>query len=162
VVHWSPGTELMSHYRAECKHGTLMGQCRCPGPKETRLVPCPPAHLNWLDPAVPAAAAAAPTDVTQSSSSESDQLPCPHGRPTWRMCPHCMGLNQSPQTTPSASVEPTLEDAGAQRERQRIVEFLEKKAKYLKPFNLESRNLALMSATLLDAADWIRRGDHHD
>jgi len=22
------------------------------------------------------------------------QLPCPHGRPSWKMCPHCLGLNK--------------------------------------------------------------------
>lgn len=47
----------MSHYVNKCKHGTLMGQCRCPGPKPTRIVQCPPDHAGWPN------GAEAPTDI---------------------------------------------------------------------------------------------------
>lgn len=30
----------MGHYREECKHGIIRGQCRCPGPKTVKIVPC--------------------------------------------------------------------------------------------------------------------------
>lgn len=30
----------MSHYREECVHGLVAGQCRCPGPKPIRPVSC--------------------------------------------------------------------------------------------------------------------------
>lgn len=42
----------MSHYVNKCKHGVIMGQCRCMGPKPTRLVECPPGHEDMLDPSV--------------------------------------------------------------------------------------------------------------
>jgi len=29
--------------------------------------------------------------------SETDRLPCPHGRASWASCPHCLGLNRLPQ-----------------------------------------------------------------
>lgn len=32
----------MSHSKKVCAHGTLVSQCRCPGPKNTTIVPCPP------------------------------------------------------------------------------------------------------------------------
>jgi hypothetical protein len=25
--------------------------------------------------------------------NEPPPLPCPHGRPSWRVCPHCLGVN---------------------------------------------------------------------
>jgi len=34
-----------------------------------------------------------------------DQLPCPHGRPGWQMCPHCNGLNAAPKTQKGESDE---------------------------------------------------------
>lgn len=33
---------MSNHFRMECEHGTLAGQCRCPAPDKTvRIVPCP-------------------------------------------------------------------------------------------------------------------------
>lgn len=33
---------MSTHHKSECKHGTLVSQCRCPAPdKEVRIVPCP-------------------------------------------------------------------------------------------------------------------------
>ena len=29
--------------------------------------------------------------------TETDRLPCPHGRPSWHSCPHCLGINRLPQ-----------------------------------------------------------------
>jgi hypothetical protein len=26
-------------------------------------------------------------------------LPCPHGRPSWHSCPHCLGINRLPAAT---------------------------------------------------------------
>lgn len=40
---------MAGHHINRCKHGTVMGQCRCPGPKQTRIVACPPHHANWAD-----------------------------------------------------------------------------------------------------------------
>jgi hypothetical protein len=99
----------VSHYRAECKHGVFMGQCRCPGPKVTRIVACPTTHADWDD------------DVRGS--------------------------------------QPTLADYGAGGERRRIIAFLRAKAEELGPWRPTS-NLALVQATLLDAAKWIENGDH--
>lgn len=31
----------MGHFRKVCKHGVLVSQCRCPGPKEDTIVICP-------------------------------------------------------------------------------------------------------------------------
>lgn len=31
------------HYRSKCVHGVVVAQCRCPGPKTVRVVPCPPS-----------------------------------------------------------------------------------------------------------------------
>ena len=32
----------MTHFREECReHGTVLAQCRCPGPKEIRKIDCP-------------------------------------------------------------------------------------------------------------------------
>ncbi len=32
----------MTHYLDKCKHGVVVRQCRCPGPKTVNVVPCPP------------------------------------------------------------------------------------------------------------------------
>jgi len=32
----------MSHYLDKCKHGVVVRQCRCGGPKTVNVVPCPP------------------------------------------------------------------------------------------------------------------------
>lgn len=32
-------------------------------------------------------------DLVAQSDPQPEQLPCPHGRPSWRACPHCLGLN---------------------------------------------------------------------
>lgn len=29
------------HYVERCEHGTVVSQCRCPGPKSIRIVACP-------------------------------------------------------------------------------------------------------------------------
>lgn len=34
----------MSHFIEKCKHGTVVRQCRCPGPKAERIVACPFGH----------------------------------------------------------------------------------------------------------------------
>lgn len=31
----------MSHHISECVHGIIVSQCRCPGPKDVVIVPCP-------------------------------------------------------------------------------------------------------------------------
>lgn len=31
----------MTHDKQVCKHGTIVTQCRCPGPKQTVIVRCP-------------------------------------------------------------------------------------------------------------------------
>lgn len=31
----------MTHQIKKCRHGTVVSQCRCPGPKHELLVPCP-------------------------------------------------------------------------------------------------------------------------
>lgn len=41
-----------------------------------------------------------------SSEPPSADLPCPHGRPTWRMCPHCLGIGAA-SVPPSESSEPS-------------------------------------------------------
>jgi hypothetical protein len=33
-------------------------------------------------------------------AAAADPLPCVHGRPSWRMCPHCSGINASTKTPP--------------------------------------------------------------
>ena len=30
----------MDHFISKCKHGRVVTQCRCIGPKEVRIVPC--------------------------------------------------------------------------------------------------------------------------
>lgn len=37
------GVRHVSHFIERCIHGTLVSQCRCPGPKTVRTVPCPPS-----------------------------------------------------------------------------------------------------------------------
>jgi hypothetical protein len=34
-----------SHKVMRCKHGTVVAQCRCPGPKGVEIVVCPPECL---------------------------------------------------------------------------------------------------------------------
>lgn len=34
-------THETSHFRKVCKHGTLVMQCRCIGPRVDIIVPCP-------------------------------------------------------------------------------------------------------------------------
>ena len=37
----------MVHYRLECIHGIMMGQCRCPDKnKSAKIVPCPDSCLR--------------------------------------------------------------------------------------------------------------------
>lgn len=31
------------HFKKQCKHGKLLGQCRCHGPKATTIVDCFPS-----------------------------------------------------------------------------------------------------------------------
>lgn len=32
-------------------------------------------------------------DVEELERAVAEDGPCPHQRPTWRMCPHCLGVN---------------------------------------------------------------------
>ena len=41
---------------------------------------------------------AARIDTVTGFSIGKDEHPCPHARPSWRMCPHCLGLNAGPGT----------------------------------------------------------------
>lgn len=38
----------MPHSVTKCKHGTVITQCRCPGPKKEIIVVCPP-HCKKKD-----------------------------------------------------------------------------------------------------------------
>lgn len=38
------------HHIDRCRHGVVISQCRCPGPKTTRIVPCPPGHDEPMHP----------------------------------------------------------------------------------------------------------------
>jgi hypothetical protein len=31
-------------------------------------------------------------------------LPCPHGRPSWHVCPHCNGINEAARNLPAGTV----------------------------------------------------------
>lgn len=33
---------MSKHFRDVCRHGRVLSQCRCPGPKEERIQECPP------------------------------------------------------------------------------------------------------------------------
>lgn len=39
----------MSHYQYTCEHGTVMGQCRCPGPKTEIHVACEPSCPQYTE-----------------------------------------------------------------------------------------------------------------
>ena len=40
----------MTHHENRCKHGVLLGQCRCAAPdKEVRLAMCPASHQDWSE-----------------------------------------------------------------------------------------------------------------
>lgn len=41
--------EETMHERQVCKHGVLVSQCRCPGPKVDTVVPCPPECKECAD-----------------------------------------------------------------------------------------------------------------
>lgn len=43
-------------------------------------------------PEVEAVSAATQEDDGAMSDDEEPQLPCPHGRAFWQMCPHCLGI----------------------------------------------------------------------
>lgn len=32
---------MPTHFQEVCEHGTVVAQCRCPGPKSVKIVPCP-------------------------------------------------------------------------------------------------------------------------
>lgn len=42
-----------------------------------------------------------------------EQLPCPHGRQSWGMCPHCLGTNSImiDEVTTAPTEEPKEEEA---------------------------------------------------
>lgn len=63
----------MSHFIRKCKHGTVMGQCRCPGPKTLQVVQCPRDHDDWPEPVK--AADVAPTEGPQPPSMPVDPEP---------------------------------------------------------------------------------------
>ena len=53
-------------------------------------------NIGWYNPAVIAGPhSAAPPDPAFTVTAEPlapEQYPCPHGRPSWRSCPHCLGI----------------------------------------------------------------------
>lgn len=44
-------THRLGHFMEKCEHGIVLSQCRCPGPKLIRRVPCVHKDLPPPDPA---------------------------------------------------------------------------------------------------------------
>lgn len=56
---------------------------------------------QWAALAQPRALAGLPRQAVEASVRnlaeellKRTQLPCPHGRPSWQACPHCLGVNR--------------------------------------------------------------------
>ena len=84
----------MSHYRSQCRHGRLRSQCRCRGPKETRIVECAPtcphrdepprSHEPVVGAVIPAPAQQAPAPPQPSGTRAYRCQGC-DGLPNWRL-----------------------------------------------------------------------------